>query len=113
MFLAHYYSIKWYHDFSLLENPCDEKLIHMMMEGSKRILGKPVVKKEPISVSHLQKIVEKFGMDRSNLPNVRICAMVLLAFAGFLRYSEFANLKMCNLKFFGTYVCLNIEFGKN
>ena len=51
-------------------------------------------------------------MDRSNLPNVRICAMVLLAFAGFLRYSELANLKMCNLKFFDTHVCLNTGFGK-
>lgn len=34
--LAHFYGIKWFHDFYLLENPCDNKLIHMMIEGSKR-----------------------------------------------------------------------------
>ena len=110
--LAHFYSVKWYHDFNLLQNPCEDRLIQMMMEGSKRILGRPVVKKEPIMPIHLQRIVEVFGNDRGNLSNVRICAMTLLSYAGFLRYSELANLRMCNLKFFDTHVSIHIESGK-
>ncbi|XP_071139880.1 integrase/recombinase xerD homolog [Mytilus edulis] len=110
--LAHFYSIKWYHDFNLVCNPCEDKLIQMMIEGAKRILSKPVLKKEPITADHLQKIVDKIGSDRAHLPNVRICAMMLVGYAGFLRYSEIANLKMCNIKFFDTYVSLNIETGK-
>ena len=110
--LAHFYSIKWFHDFYLLENPCDNKLIHMMIEGSKRILGRPVIKKEPITALYLEKIVRQFGADRKHLPNVRICTMMLVAFAGFLRYIELANLKMCNIKFVDSYVSLNIEGGK-
>lgn len=39
-------------------------------------------------------------------------AMVLLSYAGFLRYSELANLKMSNLKIFSTYVSLHIEKSK-
>lgn len=78
VFCAHFYSIKWYHDFNLLENPCDDKLLHMIAEGAKIILGKPIIKKEPISVVHLQEIVKKFGVDCLNLYNVRMCAMYYL-----------------------------------
>ncbi|CAG2256310.1 unnamed protein product [Mytilus edulis] len=67
-------------------NPCEDKLIQMMIEGAKRILSKPVLKKEPITADHLQKIVDKIGSDRAHLPNVRICAMMLVGYAGFLRY---------------------------
>jgi integrase len=109
---AHFYSVKWFHDISLLKNPCEDKLIQMMMEGAKRILGRPIVKKEPITISHLQKIVEKFGKDHRHLPNVRLCAMLLISFAGFLRYNELANLKMSNIKFYDTYVNINIEKSK-
>jgi len=56
--LAHFYSIKWYHDFNLLENPCVHKIIILMMEGSKRILSRPVSKKEPITAEHLKLIVQ-------------------------------------------------------
>ncbi|XP_052090178.1 uncharacterized protein LOC127726763 [Mytilus californianus] len=110
--LAHFYSIKWYHDFNLVYNPCEDKLIQMMIEGAKKILGKPILKKESITADHLQKIVDKIGIDRSHLPNVRICTMMLVGYAGFLRYSEIANLKMSNIKIFDTYVSLNIESGK-
>jgi len=43
--LSHFDSIKWFHDFNLLKNPCADKLINLMIEGSKRILGRPIVKK--------------------------------------------------------------------
>jgi hypothetical protein len=56
----------------------------MMTEGAKRILGKPTTKKEPITVGHVQRIVERFGVHCSNLYNIRICVMILLGFAGFL-----------------------------
>ena len=83
-----------------------------MIEGSKRILGRPIVKKAPITSIHLKKIVKKFGSDVKNLYNLRICAMCLVGYAGFLRYNEMANLKMCNLNIFDTYISLNIESNK-
>jgi hypothetical protein len=88
------------------------KLINLIIEGSKRILGRPIVKKELITSIHLKKIVEKFGSDVKNLYNLRICAMCLVGYAGFLRYNEIANLKMCNLNIFYTYISLNIESSK-
>ena len=38
--------------------------------------------------------------------------MCLVGYAGFLRYNEIANLKMCNLNIFDTYISLNIESSK-
>lgn len=61
--LAHFYSIKWFHDFNLLENPCVHKMIILMMEGSKRILSRPASKTEPITAEYLKHIVQKFGAD--------------------------------------------------
>jgi hypothetical protein len=54
----------------------------------------------------------KIGSDVKNLYNLRICAMCLVGYAGFLRYNEIANLKMCNLNIFDTYISLNIESSK-
>ena len=110
--LAHFYSIKWYHDFNLCENPCADKMMDLIIEGAKRILGRPIAKKEPITPIHLQKIIDLYGADMDNLKNLRICAMFLIGFAGFLRYSEIANLKMCNITNFDNYICLIIESSK-
>jgi hypothetical protein len=56
-----FYSIKRFHDVSLKCNPCEDKLIKMCYEGSKRILSKPINKKQPITVEMLHKIVDNFG----------------------------------------------------
>lgn len=71
--LAHFYSIKWYHDFSLFDNPCEDRLIQLMVEGAKRILSRPLIKKEPITPQHLHELIKKLTSDRTRLPNVRIC----------------------------------------
>ena len=55
------YSIKRFHDVSLKCNPCEDKLVKMCYEGSKRILSKPINKKQPITVEMLHKIVDNFG----------------------------------------------------
>lgn len=109
---SNYYSIKWYHDLNLHSNPCDDKLISVFLEGGKRTLSKPIIKKDPITPDILNKIIDMYGKDHSNLKNVRLCAMLLLGYAGFLRYSEIANLKMENIKFFPSYIVVNIVSGK-
>lgn len=68
----------------------------MIAEGAKRILEIPTIKKEPISVVHLQEIVKKFCVDCLNLYNVRICAMYYTLFCWFSslqRYYQFENVK--------------------
>ncbi|XP_061194378.1 integrase/recombinase xerD homolog [Saccostrea echinata] len=103
---AYFYSIKWFHDFNVCVNPCDTKILHMVMEGGKRILCKPIQKKEPITPEILEQIINKYGdgSRKSDLLSVRVCAMFLMGFAGFLRFNELANLRVRNISFHDFYM---------
>ena len=109
---ASFYSVNRFHEVSLRDNPCDDRLVKLCLEGSKRVLAKPVNKKLPITVEMLNKIVDRYGKDNANLSDLRICALCLLGFSGFFRYSELSNILMKDIKFFDTHVEINIQRSK-
>jgi hypothetical protein len=78
-----FYSIKRFHDVSLKCNPCEDKLVKMCYEGSKRILSKPISKKQPINVEMLHTIVDHFGSNYFDLSGLRVCTICILGFSGF------------------------------
>lgn len=106
-----FYSIKWFHDSNFKNNPCSDKFLNLIFEGGRRLLSKPINKKEPITPDILRSIVLRFG-DPNDLRKLRIVALFLLGFSGFLRYSELANIKMSNIEFFDSYVKVTIEKSK-
>jgi integrase len=106
-----FYAIKWYHDFYFENNPCSNKLLSLILEGGKRLLSKPVCKKDPITPDILQRIIAVFG-DRNDVSKLRICVLFLLAFSGFLRYSELSNIKMNNLEFQDAHIKITIAKSK-
>ena len=67
-------------------------LIFLKVVTGKRLLSKPVCKKDPITPDILQRIIAVFG-DRNDVSKLRICVLFLLGFSGFLRYSELFNIK--------------------
>jgi hypothetical protein len=50
----------------------------VFLEGGKRTLSKPIIKKDPITPDILNTSIDMYGKDHSNLKNVRLCAMLLL-----------------------------------
>lgn len=108
---AYFYSIKWQHDCLLMKNPCEDKMLTMIMAGGRRILCKSVVKKEPITSDILKKIIAKYGQANS-LDNVRLCTMLLIGFAGFLRFNEIAQLKLCHINIADQFMSLSIVRSK-
>ena len=69
-----------------------------VLEGLQRSYAKPVVKKEPLTVDMLERIVddaEKSGA----LSGLRLATACLLGFAGFLRFDELIRLRPCEIKF--------------
>ncbi|XP_071175685.1 integrase/recombinase xerD homolog [Mytilus edulis] len=106
------YAISWAHRLAGVENPCKSDLVISVKEGSLRSVGHIVVKKEPITPEILYQIVMLYGNDKSNLKDVRIACMCLISFAGFLRYSELANLTRNNIVFHDSYISLLIESSK-
>ena len=95
-------SISWAHRMANFTfDPTKANIVKNTHEGLKRILAKPTKKKEPIELCHIQKMVEFYGMDKSinNLMNIRTLTMILISYAGFLRFSELVNIQLSHLTF--------------
>ena len=108
-----FFAINWKLNTSVqscLNNPCDTKFLHLLLEGLKRLLANPVNRKEPITAEMLYSVVMKFG--DTDLKGIRTCAMMLVAYAAFLRYDELSNLKICDLEFAESHVKIFIEKSK-
>ena len=105
-----YYGIKWEHDLNLFTSIFSEQFIQIILEGSVRILSKPVKKKEPIT-SILKTILRK-QYPINNIQKLRICCLLLLGYAGFLRFNELAQIRASNLKFSNSHLEILIESSK-
>ena len=101
-----YYGIKWEHDLNLFTSIFSEQFIK-----SVRILSKPVQKKEPITSDILKTILWK-QYPINNLQKLRICCLLLLGYAGFLRFNELAQIRASNLKFSNSHLEILIESSK-
>lgn len=44
------FNISWKHDFNLVKNPRKENVVVFTIEDARRILSKPVKKKEPVTI---------------------------------------------------------------
>ena len=58
------------------------------------------------------RLVWLYDSEQTDLKGIRIACMRLLCYAGFLRYSELANLKRNNIYFCDNYVKLFLENSK-
>ena len=96
-----YYGVRWAHNIYDLPNPCDNPSVSLVLESAKRLLSKPVVKKEPITPEMLSMICNVYASGQANLSQLRTAAICVTAFAGFLRYCEIAGLRCCDVKLCG------------
>ena len=103
--------LAWVHSMAGVQSPTSDPLVRNTMEGLKRILAKPVQKKAPFSVEMLQAMVQDTKKENS-LANIRLTTVCLLAFAGFLRYDELANIRPCDLQINPTCVTIRIPKSK-
>ena len=85
-----FYSIHWAHDIAGFDSPINHTLPQKVLESAKRRLSHVTSKKLPMTPEILQKLFQSLD---GSLVDTRFMAMALLAFAGFLRFHELANLK--------------------
>ena len=109
-----FYSIKWEHELNLYHDVFAEKFLSIILEGGIRMLSKPIIKKEPITADILKLVINEY-VSSNNLNHIRICCLMLLSYAGFLRYDELQNvahIKASNIKFFQSHIELLLEKSK-
>jgi integrase len=108
-----FYALKWKFDCqpdTSTCNPCNVKFLHLILDGLKRTLAKPTVRKEPVTAGMLAQYVSIMNCDC--LKDLRIAAMMLLGYAGFLRYDELSSLKICDVVWCHSHIKLFIERSK-
>ena len=96
------YGINWAHQLYGFDSPCASGLVMNILEAAKRQLKKPVQKKEPVTIDMLTKLCEKYASESANLSDLRVAAICVTAFHAFLRFSELASLRCCDVKFMST-----------
>ena len=106
--IAAFYAIKWYHEIYGLMSPTMSTLTSNVLESAKRILSKPVSRKEPIDIGLLNDLYDRLYFVQ-NIKNQRIICAFLLGFAGFLRSSELLKIRVCDIVFQDAYMAIFIE----
>ena len=76
------HALSWLHQIASLNPVGTSPLVQVTLAGIKRIVARPKVPKEPVTVEMLQAMVEAAGMEPS------LTEVCLLAFVGFLRCDE-------------------------
>ena len=95
------YGIRWAHNLFGLSNPCESNLVKGILESAKRSLSRPIVKKEPVTITPdmIFNICQKYASVYASLSDLRTAAICVTAYAGFLRSNELAYLRCCDVKF--------------
>ncbi|XP_021340346.1 uncharacterized protein LOC110441503 [Mizuhopecten yessoensis] len=105
------YGIKWAHNIVGKSSPTDSLLVKNVFEGAKRLLAKPIRRKEPITVSILNNVYDKL-FDKNNLYNQRILTMCLFAYSGFMRSAEVLALRRSDIQIRTTHLEIFVERSK-
>ena len=71
------YALKWIHGLVNSKDPCRYPMVMATVESARRLLSKPVQKKEPITPHHPLKLAKKFGGPQTSLLN-QFARLVLL-----------------------------------
>ena len=105
------YSIKWAHEINGLPDPMKKSFVSSIQEAAKRTAYKKIVKKEPITVNMLIELCDKF-IYCIDLLVIKDLTMILIGFAGFLRFDELSSLKFNDVQVKEQFLVLHINKSK-
>ena len=89
------------HTFVPVSNPLENDFCRNILESAKRISGKPVSNKTPLSTDIIKVIIDSYA-------GPHIATICTLGFAGFVRYNELCNVLPNHLNFYDAYMTIFI-----
>ena len=92
------HAVSWLHQMAGLPSIAGSPIVQATLGGLRRELAKPKQRKEPVTAEMLLAMVEAAGPSPS-LTEVRLLAICLVAFAGFLRCEELLKLRCADVAF--------------
>ena len=90
------HAIVWIYSIAGLSSPTCNSFVTIVVEGLRRALVRPIVKKTPFNTEILAAMVKDTHKNGS-LSNVCLSTVCLLAFAGLLRFDELSKLRPTDL----------------
>ena len=91
-------ALSWVHSLMGLESPMEKPTVQATLQGLKRMLAKPVLKRKPVNTEMLADMIQDADK-QPLLSNLRITTFNLLTFAGFLRFDEAIHIRACDMEF--------------
>ena len=88
-----HYGLKWIHQIAGYEDPCIAPIVLSVLEAAKRLLSRPVHKKEAVTPETIILLFDKFDHPSASLSDLRVLTLSVLCYAGFLRFSEAVQLR--------------------
>ncbi|XP_053379426.1 integrase/recombinase xerD homolog isoform X2 [Mercenaria mercenaria] len=109
--MAAFYGIKWYHSINDFQDPTENVVVKSMLECAKRLNSKPTTKKDVITTEHLIELCNMFS-ESTDVVVLRDLTMILLSYAGFLRFDEVSELRCSDIDIKDRYISLFIKKSK-
>lgn len=81
-----------FHELAGMASPTGAPMVKAVREAARRLLPIGVQKKEILLLEHVVTICERFAQSGCEAADLVMCAAISLAFAGFFRYSDLANI---------------------
>ena len=107
-----YYGIKYVHVSQGYNDPTEHHIVKNMLEAAHRLCKTVIRRKEPLTIEHIQSLNAALLVHPISLMNYRIAIIIILGFFGFLRYSEIANIRRCDIVFSATFFKIFIQHSK-
>ena len=111
--IAAVYGVSWAHRKAGCLDPASHPLVVQAVDAAKRLLAQPVSRKEPIKVGHLKEISRKFDRPGMSLKDLQTLLIILVGFAGFLRWSDLSGIKIENIQILPSHMSIFLEKRKN
>ncbi len=110
-FQSCYFGLAWFCKICSTSNPFDSYAVQSILESARRNLNMGMRRKDIIDHS-LVTILLKLLLQKPNFVNLRLSAMIVLGFYGFMRISEILKLKWADLSFEPDHICVHIRDAK-
>lgn len=108
---AAYYSIKWVHTMNDFRDPTESGFVKHLIGAAKRLRSTPIKKKDIIDNDMLKHLCDIYK-NSEDIADLRDLSMILVGYAGFLRFDEISELKCSDVNFQDSFLVLKIRKSK-
>ena len=111
--LSSLYGVSWAHRKALVADPGNHPLVRQVCESAKRLLGHSVTKKKHLTTCNVRAIVDRFAQPGADLSDLQTTLLIVVGFAGFLRWNDLSNIRVESITFFELHMSIFLDKRKN